>query len=66
MFLPGRPAPRQSEEILKQSKSLPLSYEPIGIARQAPEDFPGDESLSVIGHGRLAFERAKLGLTSWK
>lgn len=66
MFLTRRPAPRQIEEFIKQLESLPLSYEPIGIARQAPRDFQCDESISVIGQGEAAFERAKLGLASWK
>lgn len=66
MFLTRRPAPRQIEEFIKHSESLPLSYEPVGIAGQAPKGFKYDESISVIGEGEAAFARAKLGLASWK
>lgn len=66
MFLTRRPAPRQIEEFIKQSESLPLSYEPIGIVRQAPQGFQSDESVSIIGRGEPAFARAKLGLMSWR
>src|SRR4051812_18109416 len=65
MFLTRRPTPRHIEDFLEQAKDLRLSYEPIGIARQAPPDFKTDESITVIGHGLDAFERAKLALKSW-
>src|SRR5713101_3005189 len=66
MFLPRRPSQRELEEFIARSRDLPLSYNPIGIAKESPRGFNLDEASAVIGHGEQAFERAKLALTGWR
>lgn len=46
---------------------MPLSYGPIGIARE--KSVPGfriDENTAVVGHGEADFARAVEALTAWK
>lgn len=66
MFLIRRPSQREITEFLDQSRDLPLSYDPVGIARQTPEGFNADLASAVIGHGRETFERAKDALAQWR
>jgi len=66
MFLIRRPSAREIEEFIKQSRSLPLSYDQIGVAKQSPSDFRIDEASAKIGRGKSAFERAKLALREWR
>jgi uncharacterized protein (UPF0548 family) len=66
MFLIRRPSQREITEFLDQSQNLPLSYDPVGIARQTPEGFNADLAGAVIGHGRETFERAKNALAQWR
>ena len=66
MFLFRRPTADQIKTFLGNSASLPLSYDPIGIARESPRGFKVDEAQAVIGHGRDTFENAKRALQSWK
>jgi uncharacterized protein (UPF0548 family) len=66
MFLIHRPSRSDLEEFLEASRRLPLSYEPIGIAKQSPAGFSVDQASAVIGHGQEAFERAGIALTEWK
>ena len=66
MFLTHRPSQSEIEEFLDQSHSLPLSYGPVGIARQSPSGFNADLASAVIGHGRQTFERAKSALSQWQ
>lgn len=66
MFLARRPSERELEEFIARSRDLPLSYRPIGIAKESPDGFKVDEASGVIGHGVQEFERAKLALTEWR
>jgi uncharacterized protein (UPF0548 family) len=66
MFLIRRPFQQEVEEFLDQSRDLPLSYDPVGIARQSPSGFNADRASAVIGHGRQTFERAKSALSEWR
>ena len=66
MFLTRRPSQRRIAEFLEQARGLPLSYKPVGIARQSPQGFNADLASSVIGHGRETFERAKIALSQWR
>jgi len=65
MVLFCRPSPDQIKRFIDRSNSLPLSYHPIGIARDSPRRFKIDEVSSVIGHGEVAFARAKQALIKW-
>src|SRR5882762_7297190 len=66
MFLTRRPAQPEIAKFLDRSRELPLSYDPIGIARQTPKGFNSDLASAVIGQGRDAFERAKIALGEWR
>ncbi|HMG72162.1 MAG TPA: DUF1990 domain-containing protein [Pyrinomonadaceae bacterium] len=66
MFLIRRPSQTEISEFLDQSRDLPLSYDPVGIARQSPRDFNSDLASAVIGQGREIFERAKIALAQWR
>jgi uncharacterized protein (UPF0548 family) len=54
------------ERFLDRSRSLPLSYGPIGILRHAPDVHGLDEQVVVIGHGEADFDRARIALAEWK
>ena len=66
MFLIRRPSQPEIEEFIARSQDLPLSYDPIGIAKESPRGFKVDEASGVIGHGQQDFERAKLALPEWR
>jgi uncharacterized protein (UPF0548 family) len=66
MFLARRPCQREIEEFIARSRNLPLSYKPIGIAKESPRGFKVDEARVVIGRGEQVFESAKLALTEWR
>ncbi len=66
MFLARRPSQQEIEKFISQSRDLPLSYHPIGIASESPRGFNVDVGSAVIGHGEQAFERAKVALSEWR
>jgi uncharacterized protein (UPF0548 family) len=66
MFLIRRPTKDQISRFLEQARDLPLSYDPIGIAREPPPGFNADLTSTVIGHGRETFERARVALARWR
>ena len=66
MFLGHRPSPAEVEAFIAASRQLPLSYEPVGLARQDRPGFQVDEQEVVVGQGEAAFERAKIALTKWR
>lgn len=65
MFLVHRPSPSEIARFLEHSAALPLSYQPIGLAGQGAPGFSLDQSTTLVGHGRAAFERASLALERW-
>jgi len=66
MFLTRRPSERALERFRAQSRALPLSYEPVGIAEQSPPGYCVDESAVRIGHGEAGFDLAKAALATWQ
>jgi uncharacterized protein (UPF0548 family) len=66
MFLARRPSQHELEEFINRSRDLPLSYNPIGIAKESPRGFKVDEASGVVGRGEQAFARAKLALAEWR
>ena len=66
MFLTRRPSPDEIKQFIDRSKSLTLSYDRIGIARESPRGYQVDEARAVIGHGQAAFSHAKEALTKWR
>ena len=66
MFLIRRPSRQLVERFARESLSLHLSYEPVGIAGNPPEGYDLDETIVALGHGEAVFERAKGALVSWQ
>ena len=66
MFLIRRPSRQLVERFARESLSLHLSYEPVGIAGNPPEGYDLDETIVALGHGKAVFERAKGALISWQ
>jgi uncharacterized protein (UPF0548 family) len=66
MFLMQRPSTTQVERFLDRSRTLPLSYGPIGLVAQAAGVNRLDEQVVAIGHGEADFERARTALMKWK
>src|SRR5947199_4967904 len=62
MFLTHRPKSSEIENFLRQSRELPLSYRPVGIAKNGSAGFRFDTASSVIGKGEAAFARAQRAL----
>ena len=66
MFLLQRPSQQSIDRFVHASLELPLSYAPLGIAK---EDTPGgelDEIVATIGYGEVDFQRARAALMEWK
>ena len=66
MFLTRQPSAASIQQFLRESKTLSLSYAPIGIVSQVPAGYDVDDSAVVIGSGEAGFERAKTALMRWK
>ena len=66
MFLARRPSQETIDRFTAQSRELPLSYNPVGIAEGKPAGSDIDETLVSIGRGGKDFERAKAALVAWK
>ena len=66
MFLRVRPSQTRIDDFLAQSRQLPLSYQPIGIAGLAPSDLRIDEVRCSLGRGSKIFTSAKAALMSWR
>jgi uncharacterized protein (UPF0548 family) len=66
MFFLRRPTDRDIERFVQASRDLPLSYEPVGSARQRRPGFEFDEHVAVVGQGDAAFARAKAALAGWR
>jgi len=66
MFLVRRPSPRAIDAFLETSSTLPLSYEPVGLARHEAAGFRHDRHDAVVGQGPGAFERASRLIAAWK
>ena len=65
MFLARRPSDRVIERALDESRDLPLSYGPVGIAQAGHGPGRFDERVVSIGRGAADFRRACSALTRW-
>jgi uncharacterized protein (UPF0548 family) len=65
MFLIQRPSAGAIQRFIDESRDLPLSYEPVGIARTGADGFDVDETTMIVGRGDAAFERARAALVRW-
>ena len=54
-----------SNQFIRAARELPLSYDPIGLAKQNPDGFKVDEEDTIIGSGEAAFRRATQALVAW-
>jgi uncharacterized protein (UPF0548 family) len=61
-----RPSAAEIDRFLNESRELPLSYEPVGLAQHGSSAFNTDELTTIVGQGEEAFVRAKRALASWK
>ena len=66
MFLRVRPSQTKIDDFLAQSRQLPLSYQPIGIAGLSPSEFRIDAGRCSLGHGSKVFMSAKAALFGWR
>ena len=66
MFFLRRPSAQHIERLIEQSRGLPLSYGPVGLAQRTTPGFDADMTAAVIGKGRADFERARAALIAWK
>ena len=66
MFLTHRPTSSEIEKFLSQSRELPLSYDPVGIAKNGGAGFRFDTASAVIGQGKAVFALAQRALREWK
>ena len=48
------------------SGELPLSYEPVGLAKQGRAGYHVDEQITIVGSGEAAFARASTALMEWR
>jgi len=65
MFSILRPSPRDIAKFLADSRDLPLSYQPVGLALSANASFDADETIVALGSGAAIYERAKAALRGW-
>lgn len=66
MFLIHRPTQHEIAAFLDSSRDLPLSYDRVGLARDAGRGFRLDELTTVVGRGQAAFTRAGDALRDWR
>lgn len=66
MFFVRRPSSDDIERFLDESRTLPLSYAPIGIVQSTPAGYRFDEDVAPIGRGQEDFLRARASLLAWK
>jgi uncharacterized protein (UPF0548 family) len=66
MFLVRRPSAADVERFIAESRDLPLSYGPTGLARSGRRGFQLDEQVSLIGRGEQALQRATAALSEWR
>lgn len=66
MFLTHRPTKSAIEKFIDESSNLPLSYHPVGLARESPPGFNADMASAIVGHGAQVFARARRALTEWR
>ena len=60
MFLAQRPSSQTIDRFIANSRSLPISYAPIGLVRHETARTGIDEAVGTIGRGDADFERAKI------
>lgn len=66
MFLARRPSAAAIDRFLTRSASLPLSYDPVGLARTGGPGFASDELRVELGSGEVVFGRAVAALSAWR
>ena len=66
MFVAHRPSSREIARFIDESRALPLSYGPVGVAATGAAGFRLDEQTVTIGAGAGAYERAAAALAAWR
>lgn len=65
MFSVSRPTDLAIERFIDASRSLAVSYAPVGMVMGHPDGFQLDELTRVIGRGPRDFDRACAALARW-
>jgi len=66
MLLINRPTKSEIEKFIDESRNLPLSYGPVGLAKESPPGFNADVASAIVGRGADAFARARRALIEWR
>ena len=66
MFLTHRPTKSEIDKFIDQSSTLPLSYHPVGLAKESPPGFNADLAGGIVGRGASALARARRALKEWR
>jgi len=66
MFLARRPSADTIDRFLRDSRDLPLSYEPVGILNLEITRGNVDDLTVAIGRGPAEFARARAALMAWR
>ena len=66
MFSIRRPSLQNIDRFLGAARELPLSYTPVGLAKENRAGFDVDEQVTVVGSGDVALRRASEALVDWK
>jgi len=66
MFFARRPSADAIDRFLRDSRDLPLSYQPVGILDLETTRGNVDELTVAIGRGPAEFARARAGLIAWR
>jgi len=66
VFLTHRPTKSEIEKFIDESSNLPLSYHPVGLAKESPPGFNVDAASAIVGQGGDSFARARRALTEWR
>ena len=66
MFVATRPTSRAIDRFLRDSRTLPFSYQPTGLTQGVATGYDVDEMVLPIGRGAQDFDRAKAALAAWK
>jgi uncharacterized protein (UPF0548 family) len=65
MFFFLRPSAREIDRFLEESRTLSLSYAPVGLAQASTASFDADETIVSLGSGPATYARAKAALRDW-
>jgi len=66
MFFAKRPSQASIDRFIRDSRGLPLSYEPADVTNSPSTRWNLDSIVATIGAGRSDFDRARAALRNWR